>query len=69
MTVQPNVPVPETVAPQVVIEAPELIVVVMVTPGVNPVPKTVTVTPLGPWVGVSVIAGVVIVNDAIALSK
>jgi len=69
VTVQPNVPVPETVAPQVVIEAPELIVVVMVTPGVNPVPKTVTVTPLGPWVGVSVIAGVVIVNDAIALSK
>ena len=69
VTAQPNVPVPETVAPQLVIVAPELIVVVTVTPGVNPLPETVTVTPLGPWAGESVIAGAVIVNDAIVLSK
>ena len=69
VTVQLNVPVPETVAPQLVIVAPELIEVVTATPGVNPVPETVTVTPPGPWVGVSVIAGVVIVNDAVAVSK
>ena len=63
VTTQLNVPVPETVAPQlVVIVAPELTVVVTVTPGVNPVPETVTDAPLGPWVGVSVIAGVVTVN-------
>jgi len=69
VTVQPNVPVPETVAPQVVIEAPELIVVVIVLLGVNPVPETATLTPLSPWVGERVIAGVVIVNSAVALSK
>ena len=69
VTVQLNVPVPETVAPQLVIVAPELIEVVTATPGVNPAPETVTVTPPGPWVGVSVIAGVVIVNDAVAVSK
>ena len=68
VTVQLNVPVPETVAPQLEIVAPELIEVVTATPGVNPVPETVTVTPLGPWVGVSVIVGVVTLNVALAWS-
>ena len=35
----------------------------------NPVPDTVTVAPTGPWLGDTVMAGVVIVNDAVALSK
>jgi hypothetical protein len=48
VTVQLKVPVPDTIAPQLVMVAPELIVVVTVTPGVNPLPDTVTVTPLGP---------------------
>jgi hypothetical protein len=48
--------------------APPLIVVITTTPGVNPVPDTVTDAPLGAWVGFSVIAGTVIVNDAVALS-
>jgi len=69
VTVQLNVPVPETVAPQLVIEAPELIVVVTVAPGVNPLPETVTDTPLGPSVGETMIFGVVTVNGAVALSK
>ena len=69
VTIQLNVPVPETVAPQLVIVAPELIVVVTVLPGVNPVPETVTDTPLGPCVGERVIPGVVTVNGAVALSK
>ena len=64
VTAQVNVPVPDTVAPQVVIVAPELIVVVTVTPGVSPLPVTVTDTPLGPCVGESVITGVVTVNGA-----
>jgi hypothetical protein len=68
VTVQLNVLVPDTVAPQVVIVAPELIVVVTVTPGVNPLPDTVTDTPLGPWLGESVTAGVVTVNVALAWS-
>ena len=69
VTVQLNVPVPDTVAPQVVIVAPELIVVVTVTPGVNPLPNTVTDTPLGPCVGESVITGVEIPRGTVALSK
>ena len=69
VTVQLNVPVPDTVAPQLVIVAPELIVVVIVLSGVKPVPDTVTDTPLGPCVGVSVIAGVVTVNVADAESR
>ncbi len=35
----------------------------------KPVPDTVTVAPTGPWLGLTVIAGVVIVNGAVALSK
>ena len=35
----------------------------------NPVPETVTVAPTGPWPGVTVIAGVVTVNDDDALSE
>ena len=69
VTVQLNVPVPETVAPQLVIEAPELIDVVINLPGVNPVPETVTDVPLGPCVGERVIPGVVTVKGAVALSK
>ena len=41
-----------------IVTAPPALVV-----GVNPLPVTVTPTPLGPWTGVSVIACVVIVND------
>ena len=69
VTVQPNVPVPDTVAPQAPIVAPAPIVVVTVTPGVNPVPDTPTDTPLGPRVSVRVIPSVVILNDAVAWSK
>jgi hypothetical protein len=68
VTIQLNVPVPETVAPQLVIVAPELIVVVTVLPGVNPVPETVTDTPLGPCVGERVIDGVVTANVVLAWS-
>ena len=52
--------------------APELIVNAIVTAppvsvvGVHPVPLTVTDVPLDPWLGVSVIAGVVPVNSAFA---
>ena len=70
VTVQLNVPVPETVATQLVaIVAPEPIDVVTVILGVNPLPEIVTVAPLGPCIGVSVTAGVVIVKGAVALSK
>jgi hypothetical protein len=69
VTEQLNVPVAETVAPQLVTVAPVAIEVVMVAPGVNPVPLTVDEAPLGPWAGASEIEGVVIVNDAVALSK
>jgi hypothetical protein len=69
VTVQPNVPVPDTVAPQAPIVAPAPIVVVTVTPGVKPVPDTPTDTPLGPRVSVRVIPSVVILNDAAAWSK
>jgi hypothetical protein len=57
VTVQLKVPVPDTVAPQLVMVAPELIVVVIVAPGVNPVPVTVMTAPLGPWLGASAMAG------------
>lgn len=33
----------------------------------NPVPETVTVAPMGPWPGVTVIAGVVTVNEPVAV--
>ena len=69
VTVQLNVPVPDTVAPHAPIVAPAPIVVVTVLPGVNPVPDTTTDTPLGPCVGTSVTAGMVTVNVAVALSK
>lgn len=68
-TVQENVPVALTVAPQPVTDPPELMVVDTVRPGVNPVPETVTDTPLGPWVGAREIAGVETVNEAVAASK
>ena len=69
--VQPlKVPVPVAVhalaAPTV---PPAEIVNAIVTPGVNPLPDAVTVTPLSPCVGTSVVAGVVMVNVAVALSK
>ena len=80
-TTQLNVPgVPSeleatTVAAQFPIVAPVETVVVTVTDppvlvvGVNPDPLTVSWVPLGPWPGVSVIVGVVIVNVACAESK
>ena len=80
-TTQLNVPgVPAkleetTVAPQLPIVVPEEIVVVTVTAapvlvvGVKPDPVTVTWIPLGPWVGESVMAGVVRVNEDRAESK
>ena len=37
-------------------------------PGVNPLPLTVTVMPAGPCVGVRMIAGVVMVKLAVAVS-
>ncbi len=72
VNVQPlNVPtvgsvVQETSDP---IAPPPSMVKVTVTPGVNPLPDAVTVTPLGPCVGDSVTVGVVIANPAVALSK
>ena len=69
VTVQLNVPVADTVAPQLVIVAPEPIVVVMLAPGVKPVPETVIAAPLGPWLGVSEIEGAVTVKVAVPLSK
>lgn len=69
MTEQLKAPDPLTVAPQPVMEAPPLIVVVMVTSGVKPAPVTVTETPLGPWSGESVIDWLVMVKVAVALSK
>lgn len=69
VTEQSKEPVGETVAPQSVAEAPELIVVVMAAPGVNPVPVTVAEAPLGPWEGVSEIEGEVTVKAAPLASK
>ncbi len=68
VTVQLNVPVPETVTEQLVMLAPEPIESVIEAPGVKPVPERSTETPLGPWLGVSVNAGAVTVNDAEATS-
>ena len=72
VTVQLNVPV-LLVSPQLVVESvsPDsgvsvIEIVAVEEVGVNPVPLTVTVVPLGPWLGVSVIVGVVIVNEAVA---
>ena len=69
VTAQLKLPNDPTVAPHAPIVTPGLIVSVIARSGVNPVPETRTDTPLGPWVGVRVIAGVVIVNGAVALSK
>ena len=64
-----NVPVPFTVhALGAPIVPPALIVNVIVTPGVNPLPDAVTAVPLDPLGGTSVIAGIVTVNDAVAVS-
>jgi len=61
VTEQLKLPVAETIAPQCVMLAPGPIDVVTVTPGVNPLPVSVGVTPLGPWDGDSVIPAAVIV--------
>ena len=58
VTVQLNVPYTVTVAPHAPIVAPAPIVVVMVAAEVKPVPVTPTDTPLGPWVGLTVMVGV-----------
>ena len=63
-----HVPLGVTLAPvpivNEIVTAPAVLVV-----GVNPDPLTVTWVPLGPWLGVRVIVGVVIVNVACAESK
>ena len=64
-----NVPVALTVAPQLPINVPPVLIdSVTVTPGLNPVPDTTVESPVGPWLGVSVTAGVVTVNVASAVS-
>jgi hypothetical protein len=69
-----NVQPPKAPAPFAVHELtepsdpPPVIENVIVTPPSNPVPEAVTSTPVGPWVGESVNAGVVIVNGAEALA-
>ena len=68
-TVQLNPPEESTVAPQLVIEAPALTELVIVTPGVYPVPERLTSTPLGPWKGLSAIVGTVNVNVTEAVSN
>ena len=68
MTVQLNPPVALVVAPQVPIVAEPLIVVVTVTPGVNPAPETVGDAPLGPSVGLMERLVAVIVKVAAAWS-
>lgn len=55
-------PVPDTVSEQLPIEAPAEIEAETVAPGVKPLPEIVTETPVGPWLGVSVTVGAVIVN-------
>jgi hypothetical protein len=83
MTVVPDVPLGtakvqlKPPVPSVVNEPPPG-QVVMVTPSKtsdasaddteNPVPDTVTVAPNGPWSGITVIEGVVMVNSAVAVS-
>ena len=69
VTVQLNLPDESVVAPQTPIDAPPLVASVIASLGENPVPDTRTETPLGPWVGVRAIVGVVIVKGAVALSK
>ena len=74
MTTQLNVPALDPLAATVhvpldVMLAPVLIENAIVADGVKPEPTTVTWVPLGPWTGVSVIVGVVIVNSACAESK
>lgn len=69
VTEQVNVPVANTVAAQLVTEAPEAMLVAMVAPGVNPLPEMLTASPLGPAPGASVMAGVVRVKDAVAWSN
>ena len=69
VAVQLNVPVTVTVAPQGPIAAPAPIALATVLPGVNPVPEIPTDTPLGPRDRVSVILGVVTVNEAVVLSE
>ena len=69
MTVHEKAPVAETVAPHVPIVAPDPTLVVIVFPGVNPVPETEIDTPLGPCDGESEMAGVVTLNEAVAASK
>jgi hypothetical protein len=54
---QENVPSPATIGLHAVFEAPVLIVVAIVTPGVKPDPTTDTLLPDGPWVGVSTMVG------------
>ena len=72
VTVHSIVPAP-LVSPQLVVDnvaLPEIDSVIEIVAveevGVNPVPLTVTDVPLDPWLGVSVIAGVVTVNGAVA---
>ena len=67
VTVHEKDPVPETVAPQLEIVAPAVMVVATETPTVNPVPLTSTDVPVGPWPGVRVIAGVETVNVPVAV--
>ncbi len=69
LAVQLNFPDESGVVPQTPMAAPLVIARLIAWPGENPVPETRTETPLGPWVGVRVIAGVVIVKGAMALSK
>ncbi len=66
-----NVPADGSVGHEIGEPIPPLppIVNVTVTPGVNPLPDAVTVTPLGPCAGTSVSVGTVIVNGAVPLSK
>ncbi len=69
VTEQLNVPVPEVVAPHELTVAPAVMVTVMATDGVYPLPATVVEAPLGPCVGVSVMLGLVTVKVAVALSN
>ena len=62
-----HVPLGVTIAPELIVNV--IVTAPLVSVGVNPVPATVTDVPLSPWLGVSVIVGVVIVNKAVALSK
>jgi len=63
VTVVPEVPLGTAKVQLNAPVAPELIDVETTVPSVNPVPETVTDTPFGPCIGVSVTAGTVTVND------